>query len=109
MHKNENFTVGIYLVDIFCAGVKDSFFKFNEDESYLLEWIEEIGDMSGQPFIECDYVLAHNVIYGAIGFADEFNIKPVADFKITQMILEEDNEEVPLGDIVTARTYRNMV
>src|ERR1700743_1386339 len=37
-HKNGNYTVGIYLVDLFCLGLKDATYEFNlspSDYRYL--------------------------------------------------------------------------
>ncbi|MDB5011804.1 MAG: hypothetical protein JWQ25_6, partial [Daejeonella sp.] len=98
-HINGNVTAGIFLVDLLCAGVKDSFFMFNVDENLFLYKFKQMQSESMQNIVTCDYVLAHNIIYGAIEFADDFNIKPCSEFKITQMILEEDNDDVPLMDV----------
>ncbi|MGH2643198.1 MAG: hypothetical protein ACRDE2_04565, partial [Chitinophagaceae bacterium] len=49
--------------------------------------------------IPCDYPLVHNIIYGAIEFAEDFGFFPHKDFKTTQYILEEDDDRVELIDI----------
>jgi hypothetical protein len=93
-HKTGNYTVGIYLVDLYCLGLKDTDYDFNidpEDYEYLKEHSGVLED--------CEYVLAHNIIYGAIEFADDFGFQPHKDFAITQFILEEDDENVELMDI----------
>jgi tetratricopeptide (TPR) repeat protein len=43
--------------------------------------------------------LAHNIIYGAVEFALENDIEPDDSFILTEMILEEDDERIPLIDI----------
>ncbi len=93
-HKTGNYTVGIYLVDLYCLGLKDTHYQFNvdrEDYEYLKE---HSGDLE-----DCEYALAHNIIYGAIEFADDFGFQPHKDFAITQFILEQDDENVELMDI----------
>jgi tetratricopeptide (TPR) repeat protein len=93
-HKSGNLTVGVYLVDLYCLGVKDAHYEFNIDpEDYDYVKLHN-GDLE-----ECEYVLAHNVIYGALEFADEYGFKPHKDFAVAQYILEEDNEDVPLMEI----------
>lgn len=92
-HNNGNITAGFYLVDLLARGVKDTHFVFNEPESKLREQIQE------DIFSEIPYALAHNIIYGGIAFAEEYDIKPHPDFKITQYILEEDTEDIELIDI----------
>lgn len=96
-HINNNVTAGIYLIDLYCVGVKDTFFLFNIDERELMSSLSGMEDLS--QFKEFDYVIAHNMIYGSIEFASEFGIEPHKDFKLTAMILEEDSDDIPLIDI----------
>ncbi len=97
-HTNGNFTVGFYLVDLLCLGVKDAHFKFNISEyeyNELLEYMNEDMDLE-----RIDYPLAHNIIFAATEFAEEYGFKPHKDFTSTmQYFLEEDNEEVELMEI----------
>lgn len=46
--------------------------------------------------VEIPYEVAHNLIYGSIEFAGEAGIEPVDEWGITQYILEEDDDNVPL-------------
>lgn len=94
-HNSGNVTVGIYLVDLFCAGLKDTFYRFNEFASDF----EELLHKSPIDLVECDYTLAHNIIYGGIAYAEEFGIAPHPDFKITQHLLEEDTDDIPLLEL----------
>lgn len=47
---------------------------------------------------EISYVEAHNLIYGAIEFAEEADIEPYRDFNVAKYILEEDTDKIPLID-----------
>lgn len=94
-HVNGNITAGIYLVDLACLGIKDTFYFFNVTEEEIIEKFSSAPVM----FEEIDYALAHNIIYAAHDFAMEFDIHPHPGFAITKYILEEDNEDVPLIDI----------
>jgi hypothetical protein len=94
-HVNGNVTGGTYLVDLLCLGVKDTVFWFNEDESEILDRFP-VGMMT-----EIDYNLAHNIIWAGHDFAAEFGIEPARDFSLTQMILEEDNDNIPLIEVHT--------
>ncbi|MDR3267777.1 MAG: DUF1186 domain-containing protein [Tannerella sp.] len=89
-HKSGNYTIGGYLVDTFCLGLKDTFFRFNVPE----EEYENI--KTGGFFSETSYDELHNIIYGAIGYADDLGICPHKNFEITQYLLAEDTEDVPL-------------
>ncbi|MBD5275177.1 MAG: hypothetical protein HDS37_03625 [Bacteroides sp.] len=45
---------------------------------------------------EISYAEAHNLIYGAIEFAEEADIEPYGDFNVAEYILEEDTDKLPL-------------
>ncbi len=94
-HVNGRVTAGMFLIDLLCLGVKDTFYFFNVDEAEVLERYE--GFM--HEFTEIDYNLAHNIVYAGHDFAREFNIEPHPEFEISKYILEEDNDEIPLIDI----------
>lgn len=97
-HKNGNYTVGTYLIDVYCLGLKQTSFFVNEfDENYqlALDHLFEIQDRK-----KVDYVLAHNVIYGGIAYAEDLGLKPAdKDWVLTQYILEPDEEAVELLDL----------
>lgn len=92
-HTNGNSTLGVYLIDFRCLGIKDAYFKFNISEDDFDELVELIG---GE---EIDYIKAHNMIYGAEAFANDCGFKPHKDWAIAQFILEEDNENIPIIEI----------
>ncbi|MDR2563952.1 MAG: hypothetical protein LBC98_08435 [Prevotellaceae bacterium] len=97
-HTNGNFTFCMYLVDTKCIGVKDTFFKFNVPQS---EFDNIIRDMKKYYEVEeVSYELAHNIIFAAIEFAEEYGFSPHKDFSsTTQYFLEEDDDNIPLIEI----------
>jgi hypothetical protein len=95
-HVNGNITFGFYLVDLMLLGVKDCFFVFNGSPEELYERINN----DYVEFLECDYALAHNIIYGGIAFAKDCGFEPVKSFTKTGIyILEEDSGNIPEMDI----------
>jgi len=96
IHTNGNLTVAFFLVDMALLGLKDAFYDFNVDERYFLEMITR-EDFEDEP-IEIDYDMAHNIIYGAVDYAEEFGFKPHKNFKVAKFILEEE-DEIPFIDI----------
>ena len=94
-HKTGNVTSGLFLVDLFALGVKDTYYRFNVSEAEATEMMDNMS----MTFSEADYVLVHNIIYGALAFAEEHGFKPHRDFALTVNILEEDTEDIPLMDI----------
>ena len=92
-HAGGNYTFGVYVVDTLCLGVKHSVYRFNVPPDEYDDFVERTATDCG---IKISYNEAHNFIYGAIAFAEEFGIKPDKSFALTQYILEEDTEEIPL-------------
>ena len=93
-HTTGNITFGTYLVDLYALGVKDTTYSFSNPDNFL----DTI--LSNGNFIEIDYNLAHNIIFGSIEFASEHGFKPHKDFeKLTKYILEIDDDNIPLIDI----------
>ncbi|WDF77837.1 hypothetical protein ACFGVS_19200 [Mucilaginibacter sp. AW1-7] len=94
-HKNGNLTIGLFLVDMYCLGPKDALYEFNLSPEKYDEWKDKLA----YGIIACDYVLAHNIIYGAVAYAEDYGFKPHKDFEIAQYILEEDSEDIELIEI----------
>ena len=94
LHKGGRKTIGVYLVDMFCLGVKDAFYRLRMDDIEYDGFIQTIS--SKYHLNKISYNEAHNLIYGAIEFADEAGIAPCKDFALAKYILEEDTEAVPL-------------
>lgn len=93
-----NLIFGVYLVDIFCLGLKDTF--CNADFSmwkYKTELCERFYGNEGP--VDCPISLANNIVYGAIEFAAQFGFKPNKDFKLSQYVLEDKNSVEPCDDV----------
>lgn len=93
-HNTGNVTFGIYLVDLYCLGLKDTGYQFNAEYDQFVHSKITLGD-----FERCEYELAHNIIFGAIAYAEDYGFKPHKDFAVSQFILEENDEQVPLMEI----------
>ena len=92
IHTGGRVSVAFYLVDIWCVGVKDSFYRFRMEDYEFEEMME--GYRVG--IRECSYDEAHNRIYGAIAFAEGAGIAPDKSFSVTKYMLEEDTDDIPL-------------
>jgi hypothetical protein len=75
---------GVYLVDYYCLGVKNCYWLADSSERAFQRHLEQL---PGQ-FIPCDPALAHELIYGAVEFAEFYGLKPHADFKEARLVLE---------------------
>lgn len=98
IHTNGNLTFGMYLVDLYCLGIKETLYRFNNTKSEYLEFIEMANENINT--IKIDYTLAHNIIFAGNEYAAELGFKPHKTFtSLTQYLLEEDTDEVELIDI----------
>lgn len=96
-HTNGNITACMYLVDLFCLGIKNTQYLFNIPEAEYQEKKEEMEHIVFEPI---SYTLAHNIVFAGLEYAEEFGFKPHKDFtSITQFMLEEDTDDVELIDI----------
>ncbi|MGB0524717.1 MAG: tetratricopeptide repeat protein [Flammeovirgaceae bacterium] len=95
VHTTGNITYGIYLVDTYCLGIKDTFFDFNITQ---YEFRDRIAQMREDGLVPCAYALAHNVIIGGLEYAEDLGLAPHKDFAITEHLLEDDDdvEFIPL-------------
>ena len=100
-HVNGNLTFGVFQVDLHCLGVKDAFWHFNVSSLDVDEIIKTQSEkMNGEdPLVDVEYELVHNIIYGAIEYAEELGFTPHKDFNLVKNILEEDDEHIDLVEI----------
>lgn len=91
---NGNLCVGNFLVDTWCMGVKDAFGNVNMTKEDFEELLNRAFEME-----ECEYPVAHNIIYGAVEFAGEADIEPHPDYWLWKGVLDEDSDDVPFIDM----------
>ena len=80
IHPQGTYTLGFYVVDTYCFGVKDSFFHFSIDK---FKYEEILNDIKSR-MMKVSYEEVHNLVYGAVAFAEEGGIQPDESFKLTQ-------------------------
>lgn len=96
-HTNGNVTVCIYIVDLFCLGVKQTQYLFNISET---EYREKTEGLENVELESISYTLAHNIVFAGLEYAEEYGFKPHKEFtSITKFMLEEDTEDIELIDI----------
>ena len=96
-HTNGNITMCMYLVDLYCLGIKNTQYLFNILKTEYQEKKESIDSLV---FEQIPYELAHNIVFAGLEYAEEFGFKPHKDFtSITQFMLEEDTEEIELIEV----------
>jgi hypothetical protein len=97
-HINGNFTVCLYFADLLCQGIKDTHWFFNIPSPQYDQFKKTLsGKQEVQPI---SYELAHNVIYAALEFAEEWGFQSHRDFdNVSKYMLNEDNDQIELIDI----------
>lgn len=96
---NGNIVFGNYLVDYYCLGLKNTY--FNADiapgefqRSMLPRMFEHVG-----PLMEVSPALVHEIIYGAIEYADRYGFKPQRDYRDSQYVLDLPGEYPHSGQV----------
>lgn len=94
VRPNGNLVIGTFLVDTFCLGVKDALCNENIAQYDFDKYLNNCKESMGVE--EIGYNEAHNIIYGAIAFAEDGGIEPSKEFNVARYILEEDTDDIPL-------------
>lgn len=88
--------LGIYLVDVFCLGLKDAMFMDRiTPEAWRGSLRDKIYQAQSRP-VPCPPELAHRIIYGAIDYAAGLGFRPHPDWEVTRPLLNPP-ETLPPG------------
>ena len=82
---------GVYLVDTFCLGLKNTFANADFSRSRYLSEIRNKVFRAGKP-VECSLELAQQMIYQSIEYAEQFGFEPEKDFALSQYLLTPRGE-----------------
>lgn len=82
-----NIMFASYLLDMFCLGLKDTMFDVNVPQVAFDERALPMLYTQGPPQ-ECPIELAHQLVYQAIDYAEQFEFTPNRDFKYSRYLLE---------------------
>lgn len=93
LHPQGKISYASFLVDVWCAGMRDSLWQVCADEVEYTRFKQNL--FGGEPK-QISYEEAHNWIYGAIAWAGDAGIEPGMGWEYSQYLLEEDTEEIPL-------------
>src|SRR4030042_6621075 len=94
---NNELIIGVFLVDIYCLGLKNTFCNAN----ITLEDYEKLKFRMSQEssLITCDPKLANRIIYGAIEYARKLGFEPQKAFALSRFILDEPSDADLLFDV----------
>ncbi|MBN1310195.1 MAG: hypothetical protein JXB30_02170 [Anaerolineae bacterium] len=83
-----NIAFGVYLVDMFCLGLKNTFCNVGYSPSRYRREVRPKSTHPSKPK-KCPPELAHQIVYQAIDYAAQFGFKPQKDYKWSRYLLEE--------------------
>jgi len=82
---------GLYLIDTYCLGVKNTFANAGFSRSRYINEVRNRIFRAGKP-VECSIELAHQMIYQSIEYAEQFGFEPQKDFTLSQYLLAQRGE-----------------
>ena len=84
--SNNKLILGVYLVDIFCLGLKNTFCNANISmEEYQRM---KLATFKEKVLVPCPPEKARRIIFGAIEYAGRLGFKPQKDFDLSQFVLK---------------------
>jgi len=94
---NGRLIVGVYLIDRYCLGLKDTFCKIDMSPAPLGEFLEDI--YSWGESLRISPALAHEIIYGGIEYAAQFGFRPHPDFQLSRHLLDPQDMHPRSGEV----------
>ncbi|MGC8856087.1 MAG: hypothetical protein ACP5QU_04740 [Anaerolineae bacterium] len=73
----ETLIFAVYLVDLYCLGVKDAFANPGISKTRFMRELPGLCNNAPQP---CSVELAHEIVYGALEYAKQYGFSPHPDF-----------------------------
>jgi len=83
-----NLVVATYLVDTWCLGLKRTYCEADVPPGEYKARLRAGMYQEERP-AKCPLPLAHQIIYGAIDYAERFGFTPDRDFRLSRFVLEE--------------------
>lgn len=103
-YTTRNIIFAAFLIDLYALGIKNSIYNFNQPQSVIANLA------SRGNFVEIPYSLAHNIVCGALKFADKHGYKLHKYFeKLGKFILDPDDDKIPFRDVEFGRDGKPFV
>ncbi len=92
-------TYGVYLIDLYCLGVKNVVTYTDVSHAAFQRKLPEICNGKPEP---CSVEFAHEIIYGSIEYAKRYELDPHPDFtlELADQILDPPNAHPRQGNII---------
>jgi hypothetical protein len=83
---NDTFIVGLYLLDVWCLGIKSADLKINIKHSELLHLKEKMED--AHKLVSMPYEDIRSLIFGGVAYANNLGFTPHPDWIVAQHLIE---------------------
>lgn len=93
-----NLLFGCYMVDLYCLGVKDAFWRSDVPLAAFKRDFMAKSFANTTP-LEISVDMAHEIVYGALEYAARLGFKPHADFELAQYVLDPPDAHPRSGEI----------
>ena len=77
MQDNDRIMFGVYMVDYYCLGIKNAYTRVNYSRN---RFERELPKLCANAPVSCSVELAHELIYGALEYAEKLGFEPHPDF-----------------------------
>lgn len=102
-----NIVACIFCVETLCFGVTDAFCRVNMTPE---EWKETLADYTAEYNLrEVPYEEVHNLLYGAIEFAEADGLPLPKELDTAEHILEEDTDDIPMSSYEFGRDGKHFI
>ena len=99
--QSGNIILGVYIVDTFCLGLKNTMFQHSMSEYEYEQHKKQISRNTEMAWEKLSPNTCFNIVYGAIEYAEDLGFMPNKDFSITEYILDDveslEFEEIEFG------------
>lgn len=77
MQDNDRIMFGVYIVDYYCLGIKNAYTRVDYSRN---RFERELPKLCENTPVSCSVELAHELIYGALEYAEKLGFEPHPDF-----------------------------
>jgi hypothetical protein len=77
MQDNDRIMFGVYMVDYYCLGIKNAYTRVDYSRN---RFERELPKLCANAPVSCSVELAHELIYGALEYAEKLGFEPHPDF-----------------------------
>jgi hypothetical protein len=77
LQDNGRIMFGVYMVDYYCLGIKDAYTRVDYSRN---RFERELPKLCANDPVSCSVELAHELIYGALEYAEKLGFEPHPDF-----------------------------